>query len=263
MVTHGIWNLYFDHTISHLFSGSLLSEYKSLWFLWSVLAASIGVAIICKKVQKVWLQLLLLLLWGIVVYAFPNGNNNVYVYPYFIIGFYYAKYGAKIKKPIRTAAKIFSIVLFIVLLFFFEKKHYIYTTGLFKKSYSAFENLEINLFRFFIGLVGCIAVLSVVRWLFILITAKSKRKLPLSLGFSKLGEKSLQIYALSVAFLSFWLSRIYDYAIGIAECNFLAHNMYLYNFVYTPLIATLYAVGLYWLIRSFEKIKFSKILFGK
>ena len=149
------------------------------------------------------------------------------------------------------------------MLVFFEKKHYIYTAGLYSSDYSFGENVIIDLYRYAIGLFGSITIISIIQILYNLITLKINRRLPLSLGFSKIGEKSLQIYALSSSFLSFYLAPVYKRVAAHVGYNFLAHNMVVYDFVYTPLIAIIYAFGLYFLIKLFYKIKFGKILFGK
>ncbi len=265
IITSGVLLIYANHSIGQFFNGALFNRFGSLWFLWSVLVSAIGVAVICKKVNKIWLQILLLVVWTIVVYAFPNGHNNLYVYPYFVIGFYFARYknSGKNYKVLELIIKIISIVLFVVMLFFFEKKHYIYTSNMFGNEYSFVDYVGIDLFRWAIGLVGCISVLSIVEWLFNAITVNSKKQLPLSSGLSKIGEKSLQMYVLSVSLLSFWLPIIYGKIITWVGGNVLAHNMILYNLVYTPLIALAYSFGIYFVIKLFEKIKFSKVLFGK
>ena len=264
-ITISISILYRYHSFSGFYVSSLLSNYQSLWFLWSVLAASIGVALICKKVHNVWIQLLLLALWCIPVFLFPGGGaKNVYVYPYFVIGFYFARYQNLINQCLKWIVQAIASVGFVIMLFFFRTKHYIYTAGLYDSNLSIFENIGVNLFRWVIGLFGCIAVLSLVEVIFRLIVLKHcERRLPISFCFSELGKKSLQVYALSVSFLSFWLPRIYGKIAGKVGSNFLAHNIYLYSFVYTLAIAVLYAVGLYFLIKLFERIKFSKVLFGK
>lgn len=263
-ITVSISVLYHQHTIKEFFVSNLLSQYQSLWLLWSVLGASIGVALICKKVQNIWIRLSLLALWSVVMFLFPGGSQNVYIYPYFVIGFYFARYQNLINQRLKWIVQAIASIGFVVMLFFFRTKHYIYTAGLYDSNLSILENIGVNLFRWVIGLFGCIAVLSLVEVIFRLIGLKhSERRLPISFCFSELGKKSLQVYALSVSFLSFWLPRIYGKIAGKVGSNFLAHNIYLYSFVYTLAIAVLYAVGLYFLIKLFERIKFSKVLFGK
>ena len=265
IITSGVMGLYSKH-VMHLFNGAVLSNYGSLWFLWSVLSSSIGIAIICKKTNKIWLQIFLLCLWTIIVYAFPCGELNVFMYPYFVIGFYFAQFknlrggGNKI---LAFIVKIMSIIIFIVMLVFYEKKYYIYTTGLYNSNYSFGEIVWIDVYRWAIGLFGCIAILSVVEILYNIINKKTEKQLPLSLGLSKVGGKSLQIYALSVSLLSYWLPKVYSKIISIVGYNFLVGNIYVYNFVITPLFAVVYCIGIYWLVKLFEKIKFSKVLFGK
>ena len=263
IITYGVTSICYDHSIKFLFDGRLLAQYKSLWFLWSVLAASIGVAVICKKIRRLWLQVFLLVLWTVVAFMFPNGILNVYVYPYFVVGFYYARYKERANLIFVKCIKILCVILFPVMLLFYQKRHSIYTTGLYSNEYSIVQNLGIDMFRWAIGFVGCVAALSIIEFIFHYVTLKCEKKLPISFGLSKMGEKSLQMYALSVSLLSSWLPSIYGKIQKIVGFNFLAHNMYLYSFVYTVFIAIGYSFFLYFLIKLMEKTKFSIILFGK
>lgn len=252
---------------SIIFGGHWVKTFDGLWFLWSILSASIGVAIICKKVTYLWLQIPLLLLWGFVVLLFPNAENNLYMYPYYIIGFYFAKYKEKISSKLMFI-KYVTIPLFPIMCLFFEKKHYIYTGGLLGGVYvDGFLNiLKMNMFRWAIGLVGSVFVLTIIEVIFKLFIQNSSRGLgkKLFIPLERTGEKSLQIYVLSSIFVSSWLPLLYKKVVDvIGKGNFMAINIWVYNLIYTFLLATIFTIAIYWLIKLLYKLRIGKIIFCK
>ena len=137
------------------FSGGV--DLSSLWFLWSVLSASIVVSF-CSKTSNRFIQCLLLLGGFIVAASLPCGDKNVWMLPYFIVGYLVAKKqhtSFSSKKTIHIIGILASLG-FITMLFFFEKKHYIYTSGLIGGA-GVLECLKIDLFRWTIGLLGSVA----------------------------------------------------------------------------------------------------------
>lgn len=244
-----------------LVSGEWMSSLADLWFLWSVLISSVLVAIICKKVKNDFFQILLLCVAAAVFFVFPGINLNLFMYPYFIIGFYFAKYKDKIPQKLMLL-RYASIMLFPVMLMFYEEKHYIYTSGIIGGSYSIKEYIFIDAFRWGIGLVGSIFVLTAVDVLFKLAYPKFKSTF-ICKGLTNIGKTSLQIYCLSNAMLSGWLSFGFPFIVNAVGGNVFTHNMVVYNFLFTPILALLYCVGLYYVVKLFDKIKLSKILFGR
>lgn len=248
---------------SALIGGKWLSSLSGLWFLWSVLAASIVLGVVCKVTNKFWLQIILLVIGVVVVGLFPNAVLNIFVYPYYIIGFYFAKYKDTVFKKIAYA-KYIALVAFPVLLLFYEKRHYIYTTGLFGKDYTILQCLEIDVFRWLIGLVGSIFVIVVMEMLYNL-NIKARFFVWLQEAICKCGEKSLQIYVLSCVLLSCYLPAIYSKAIGLFPQIdvFFADNIWIYNLGLTLILGILYTFAIYFVQIGLEKIKLSKFLFGR
>lgn len=244
-----------------LVSGAWMSSLTDLWFLWSVLLSSILIAFICKKVNKTWLQIALLAVCAVFFLLFAGINLNLYMYPYFIIGFYFAKYKDDIPAKLMNI-KYISLILFPIMLMFYEEKHFIYTSGIIGGAYSIPEYIVIDAFRWGIGLVGSVFVLTVVGIFFKIFYNKSKSKL-LFKGVGNLGKNSLQVYCLSTAMLSSWLHMGFPYIINLLGGNIFTQSMIIYNFVFTPILTLIYSVGLYWLVKLFDKLKISKILFGK
>ena len=246
-----------------ILEGGWLDSLKSLWFLWSILSASIVVGFVCKKTDKLWQQLLFFIPGILFVLLSPCGVKNVFMFPYYVLGFYFAKYKNRIPQKVLNV-KYLSIPLYIVLIFFFEKKHYIYTTGLWDGKSGIGEAVAINSFRWLIGLIGCIAALCILEIIYKTIVCKTPNATVWKLC-RLLGTKSLQIYVLSVSFLSAYLSFGYPIARRIlpsVDAFFEAH-IWIYNLVFTLLLALLYSVVLPLIVKLFEKIKIAEIIFGR
>lgn len=251
-----------------IIDGGWLKSLNGLWFLWSVLVASLGVAIICKKIKSLCLQLLLLFFWGGVVLLFPNAENNLYMYPYYVIGFYFAKYKNKISNKFLYI-KYLSIIIFPIMYLFFDTKHYIYTSGIFGRQYiyGVFNIFKTDMFRWTIGLVGSVFVLTIVEILFSLFYKAKKddnftNKLFAPIG--NCGKFSLQIYVLSSIVLPEYLPIVYGKVIGLlGKGNFLANNILVFNYFFTPILAIIYMFVLYWIVKFLYKIKIGKFIFSK
>ena len=114
-----------------------------------------------------------------------------------------------------------------------------------------------------IGLVGSVFALTLLEIIYLLICKKGKST-PLFTGLSKAGEKSLQIYILSVPLLEGYmpilLPKLFSF-LGVG--NVLVKNMLIYNFGFTLLLALMYLLALYFLIKFLEKTKIAALMFGK
>lgn len=236
-----------------------MASASSLWFFWSILASVIAIGVAKHISQKIWAQILCLLVFVPFVYILPCGTYNVFIYPYVVIGYYFyeIKKHAFVKK--LTALGYLTIPLFFCLLCFYEKKHYIYVIGLFSSEYSTVQNIGINLYRYAIGLVGSIAFILIVKIIFKLFKEKVLFKL------DYLGKKSLQIYALSVALLSFYLPKIANFI--YEKCNvieiYFANNQGIYSLVVTFVVAVLYCFVLSGVLLLFDKAKITKYIYGR
>jgi hypothetical protein len=258
LITNGVFAVS-KGDFAGVLDGGWLDKLPSLWFLWSVLGATVAVTVVCKNVKSVFLQIPLLVLMTAPVAFLPNATENIFMYPYFVIGFYFARYREKL--PVCVCkARYLSLILFPALLCFYEKKHYIYITGLFSADYPFPEMCLIDGFRWLIGLVGSVFVLTVLELLF----RNGFFEQIISPWLEKLGKKSLQIYALSLPLLSSVLSHGFPAALRFLGMeNIFVRNMIIYNFVFTLSLAVVYAVGLYLAVRLLEKTKISRILFGR
>lgn len=228
----------------------------SLWFLWSVLAGSIALSIAVKPFKNVFVQCLLVIAGIAFAAVLPCWDMNIYMYPYFVIGYVYARNEKKLSKAFDIAAAI-STVIFVIMLFFFKKKHYIYTTGLFGGD-GIVDSVKIDLFRWAIGLFGSVCVIWICRFLFMFISGKKLA------GYTEsLGRDSLAVYALSVSLLSWWLPKIAKRLLALLPWIQWNSYMWLYNLVVTPAIAIAYSVFLMFVIRMMRRFKVYQLVFGR
>ncbi len=235
---------------------------SSLWFFWSILASVIAIVIAKTMTNNLVFQLCFLALLVPLFLTFPNSNQNLFMYPYVVIGCYFFE----IKKHIwnKHSQKYMllgyaTIPIYIFMMFFFEGKHYIYFSGMFPVYYPTVEMIKIDLFRYAVGLMGSIAFIC-------LAFAVCKLfKNNFYFGIDLLGKKSLQIYALSCALLSFYLSKItyFIYQKAPSVEMFLYNHSFVFNFIVTFVIAILYCFVLYGCIRLLEKSKLSKYIYGR
>jgi hypothetical protein len=101
-----------------LLDGGWLFKLSSLWFLWSVLAATIVMCFVERYSDRKLIQILIVVLGVAFVAMFPNWEDNVYMYPYFVLGYYYAKHEQRMKKI--QIVKYAAFILFPIMLLFFD-----------------------------------------------------------------------------------------------------------------------------------------------
>jgi len=247
-----------NRNFSALLNGECLKGLYEFWFLWSVIASSLIVSVVFKKINNKLLQLLCLVpLSGLIVF-FPSYTLTLFVFPYFVIGFCFSLYREKIPAFLMKL-KYASLVIFPVMLMFYEKKHYIYTSGLIGSQYSIKEYIFIDAFRWAIGLVGSLFIITVV---FLIFKIKPLEKLFTAL--SKLGGYTLQIYVYQTIILSgmvdIMLPRLFK-AFGIH--NFLPENAVLYNAVIVPILSVISTIFFYFMSKWLNKFKIIQTIFGR
>ena len=242
-------------------NGELLQGIYTLWFLWCVLSASTAVAVVCKTLHNGWLQMFGILLGILFVSLFPENHLHMYMYPYFVAGFYYGMYRERIPSWIKKCACL-SAVGFPLMLCFYEKKHFIYITPVFVPDMELFEMLRLNGYRWTIGFFGSLFVLTIV-WLFFKRSADREQTPLVWKMLGKLGENSLAIYCISVSLLSYYLPKIFDRFLLAAGGNVFAENMLVFNFVITPVLTVLFGFGLYAVVQLMKKVKIHRLIFGR
>lgn len=241
-----------------LLDGNLLTGMTVLlWFLWCVLASSVAVGLASKLTDKGWLQGLFLCAGAVLVALFPETDFQLFMYPFFVGGFLFAKYRAVLLPKLRWL-KYAVLVLFPLLLPRYEWTHYIYLIPIWGTEYPGWFYLKTNAFRLLIGFAGSAFVLVLVE---LVLRKLDQSSFVRVLG--KLGENSLQIYCLSVPLLSGYLPIVYEKLMQPFGYNILAENMTVFNFLFTPLLAAAYCAGLYALVLLLKKLRLHGLMFGR
>lgn len=212
-----------------------------------------------NRILKIFLYVIAVLSGAYLCSILPYADQTLYMYPYFVIGFLYCRFREKISTLYKCIFSIISLIAFIVMLCFFQREHYIYTTGMFLPTPSkGVSQLATDLFRYSIGLFGSIAVSSV---LYLLSRVLWKKIINV---FAAIGKKSLQLYLVQRLLVEYICGDLYVDLVGKLGYNPLIQNLYLYNIIITPLIACAFIVIMYAVIILLYKFKrFSTFIFGR
>lgn len=146
------------------------------WFIWSIILCTIIILLVRRVFNDSAAIYLVLIILSLGIPNLLLSNLHVYMFPYYLIGYkaghdarlskgFYA-FSQKIRKNRKNqiVATLMTGGVFFVLLAGFERKHYIYTTGTFVLFDGFIQQLEINLFRWIVGLIGSIFAIGFV-WL--------------------------------------------------------------------------------------------------
>lgn len=162
-----------------------------LWYIWAVFWCSLITFVIRRwGKDKKYLHILVV----IVLLFTAKGNNAqyyLYLYPYFVAGYLWWQR----KKDIainRYTLAVVTLVAYVVLLRFYSKDSFIYTTGTFLNARNLPTQLFIDVYRWIIGGLGSVLVLLIVR-----ILIDWKPTIEIWNFLAQIGKKSLGIYIIS------------------------------------------------------------------
>ena len=255
-----LMDLILHHDYHSFFSGEWAQVFSGPWFLWSLFAAIIPVATAVRFKKYAVISIIILFGGFVFVALFPNADRNIFMYPYFVIGFLFSKYQFRIPNWIKYSGSIIASVLFFIMIFYYKKKHYIYISGIYYSEYSLSENISINIFRYAIGLFGSIFIVMIVSLLVSIATKKNYSSKGILFAFAGLGKYSLHIYIISSVVESWLILLLTSY---IPNNNFFVNHLWVYSLLYTPMIAIVYITGLFWLAKLLETKKFGKYIFAR
>ena len=240
-----------------LFQG--ISNY--FWFLWAVLYCSVIVGICAKATNRLYLQFCLTILGAFVILLLPQWNMTLFMYPYFVAGFFCGMkrdYAWKLYKSLKYA----MLVIFPFMTYFYRTKHFIYITPMFSEELGLSASAKIALFRWVIGFAGCIWLLAMIEFVL-----RLGERIPVIrsciTALSHLGKNSLQIYCLSLPLLSGYLPHLYRKFVEVIGYNLFAPDTFVFDYIFTPALAVAYSLFLYYIIVLLRKCKLHKLIFGR
>ncbi len=233
---------------------------EHFWFLWSVLAASVALAFAVKLSKKPLIQSVLCLLGFLVVAVFPNGMMHLYMYPYFVLGYVFARNETRLKpkKIVFDVIGLLSAAAFAGLMHFYQKKHFIYISYMFGGA-THWDSLKIDGFRWGVGLFGSLAAIWITRRIFLAIKKENR----VVNGIESIGRDSLAFYALSEIVLFMYLPEITNRFLHAHTWINWNDRLWLYGLVITPVMAVLFALLLSLLIRLLKRCRVYALVFGR
>lgn len=202
------------HTFRYLFKAYLSTMAANSWFLWSLFYCSFAVLI----VKQFFKDRIVIYLIGLILTFFITDSHNLslykFMYPYFIIGYFYHKRSAESGIDCSSLVKNrkFSIIItaiFFSLLCFYNNSSYIYTTGYTLLGKDLIPQLGIDIYRFIIGLLGCLFIIILLLNIYLHLNEKI-------IGlFSVIGVNSLGIYMISGLIFQYLLPNLTRKVTGI------------------------------------------------
>lgn len=184
-----IWST-IEHYVTYCF--------KSLWFLWAVFWLSLIVTAVNRVFKD---NILIYILIFVVAFLIPDSYNLYlykYMYPFFVVGYFFSKLNLQERVKKIYTNKLFAMVwgaLFLMMLYLYNKDIYIYTTGHSILNKPLLDQLSINAYRYAIGFIGSVLVLTLLYQLYNL--PKIKNSIKEEGLLLNIGTKSLGIYIIS------------------------------------------------------------------
>ena len=186
-----------------------------LWFLQAMFLASMIVLLVREKFSdsvKFYVFVLVIFLF------MPSQiipSTHIFVYPYFVAGYLWHRERMDEKINLSFSLKAGIILLWCIMLMFYDRASYVYTTGtaLIKYRQSIFMPAQIltDAFRWLIGFVGCGAMLILL-----------KLVKPVSV-ITALGRRSLGIYMIS-GYMMRYLPEHGGYLVNFIELSCQLHR---------------------------------------
>lgn len=177
---HKVYMLYFNTAIHHL------------WFLWAVFFCSIIVLCVHHLFNNSLFIYILLFLISFFVTDSYNIGLYKFMYPYFVIGFLYNIGNLRNKLYhyyTKNTTFITLFIIFSILVLFFSKSAYIYTSGHCITNNNIIFQLAINIYRYIIGLIG--SLLTIIGFY------KFSNKKRINSIISYIGQRTIGIYIIS------------------------------------------------------------------
>lgn len=229
----------------------------SLWFLWSVLLCSLALSFTVKLTKNRMMKLLILVIGSGFMLLFPDSDLYIFMYPFFIIGYFAARKAELLKKYFDKIGFI-SCIGYALLYPMYKKEHYIYITGIFGGS-NLRHTIMIDCIRWSIGFLGSLAVC----WIVYKIIEKFKSNNLLYNWLKDIGRDSISMYILSVSLLSGWLSDFSAVILGLVPYFSIQEHIIIYNILITPFITIVYLNAIQLVIKFLKSIGAYRIIFNR
>ncbi|PKM93726.1 MAG: hypothetical protein CVU84_14180 [Firmicutes bacterium HGW-Firmicutes-1] len=214
---------------------------EEFWYLWVVFYCTIIVSIIQRYFKD---KLIAYFAIFAILLILPDNYILLllkFMYPYFVAGYLFHKNKGKELSCIKDI-KPLAMLAFPILLFFWKKDFYVYTTGMSLYVGVFRYRVFIILYRYLTGFVGVVFVMEVVKTSLKYLTIK---------GVTYIGKYTLGIYIIQY-YLTYRLYVLPD---------FIADNQIIYNMVFTPVISIVIIIISLIAIKILQKTRITNRLF--
>lgn len=181
----------------------------SLWFLWAIFYCTL-IVIINNKIFKD--SIIIYILIFIISFVTPDSYNIClykYMYPFFILGYFYKKNNLQKRFCNIYKNNYFLFItggLFLILLCYFDRDKYIYISAHTIIGKDIIRQLYNDLFRYLIGLIGSIFTLTILYRIYL--TTIKHNKLQVRNFIWTIGKNTMGIYIISSYLNSyFWINN--------------------------------------------------------
>ena len=223
----------------------VVNEIWDVWYLWSLFFCTVAALIIGQMPNKIT-RFIVLLLSFILLYYMPNGEFNVFLFPYFLIGYILGK---RENIPIKYCC--LSLIMFPVLLMYYSKEHYIYVSGITRMcgDLGVGRQIFIDVFRWVIGLTGSISVITIVKLFLGYLSNESRiRK-----TFCELGKYTLEIYVMQRILVEYMGAKVMWKIVNEMNISILS-NEFVYDYIFTLLFTIAFVFILYNMSVIYRKV---------
>lgn len=230
---------------------------STLWFLWSLICMTLVYGmldIVAKKFSvNLIIKWMLEIIGGGILIALPNGQVNLWLYPFFLMGCCVSKENLKFQPNI--VVKFIVPIIWGILGVLYKTNYYISYSGMFLLN-DLSNQLYIDIYRWTFNILGVVTI--------IIVSQFFKKRLLLFKSFVKIGQYTLQIYIiqhwlLEVVIGTWMVPRIID-EFG---WTFVSINTVVFDCLIAPIFSIIYCLLCIMIVRYLEKIKIAKLLFGR
>lgn len=182
------------------------------WFLWAVWWCSFVIVIVRRFFGD---NLIVYILGCLLTFLLPDAFNSAlykFMWPFFLLAYLFNEndYVSKFKKVYLHKYFIFAcFIIFVIMLFFYNYDTYIYTSGYTILNKNVVQQIQINVFRFLIGMVGSLSVLYLTRALMHILPNR------ITAVLARIGNNTLGIYVISGYIFEEILPRLTSFLTGV------------------------------------------------
>jgi len=177
----------------------LRTAISNFWFLWAIFYCSIVVLAVNKWMKDSMFIYAALAIVSLYLPDAYNLNLYKYMYPFFVLGYLYHKRGGSFQ---GKYAVLPGFLAYLLMLVFFTRDSYIYTTGHTLLGKDWLNQLGIDIYRFVIGLTGSVLVIVILNHIVERIPGLWSEILAF------IGRNSIGIYLISGFFFPYVLPRL-------------------------------------------------------